>query len=77
VTTLTGEKKVRRSTEDNHVVEITAAGLRMKMRRGSGMRTWFGPYPWSRLYVILAKAEADKIVADRRAKRKTRKLRRW
>lgn len=78
MTDLHGEKVVRRGIAgDNWVVEITAQGLRMKPRHGKGMRTWFGPYPWGRLYQILAKAEADKIVAERKGRRKSRKLRRW
>lgn len=61
MTTLT--KSVRRSLEASDlVVEMAPVGIRM---REKGRRTWFGPIPWARLYLILAQAEAD---ARRRAR---------
>lgn len=48
------------------VVEMTPAGIRI---REKGRRKWFGPYPWGRLYVALARLEADRIIAERKAAR--------
>lgn len=69
MTTLT--KAVRRTLPDGEVVvEITPQGLRM---REKGRRSWMGPFPWGRLFVQLARLEADATIAARQAARRARR----
>lgn len=65
------EKAVRRQLGDRDVVvEMTREGLRM---REKGRRTWYGPYPWGRLFVQLARMTADQKIAERKARRRARR----
>jgi hypothetical protein len=66
MTTLT--KAVRRTLLDRDVVvEMTPQGIRMREKR---RRSWYGPISWGRLFVQLARLEADAKIAARKAARR-------
>ena len=69
------EKVVRRETDDRYagrplIVELSRDGIRVKEK---GRRTWYGPYPVVTLFKRLGQMEADRIVRERKARRKSRR----
>lgn len=65
------EKAVRRQLADRDlVVEMTREGIRT---REKGRRTWYGPFPWGKLHLTLARMTADQRVAERKAERRARR----